>query len=148
MEKFEFGVGDDDRKKLVNFVDGLQAFIGKLIEDDEYFVGKFRDDYKLAWQELNPHFSVLKDAIKRADANMLLAQGLMGNQLALKLNAINHFAKEFKLYGTELIGGHKLLIKLFDAMDVLLNGIVVCSGSGASIAGFKDYLRLIVTDDS
>jgi hypothetical protein len=148
VEKFEFGVGDDDRKRLLHFIDSLQHFLGELIEGDDYFQAKFRNDYKKVWAELNPHFSALKDALQRADTNTLLSQGLLGSPLNFKLKVINHFTEEFLLYGIEITGGHKVLEKLLQTISRLLESMVATVGSGAAIQNFTDYIGLIIRDDN
>ncbi|MDT4330514.1 hypothetical protein ACQE3E_00990 [Methylomonas sp. MED-D] len=148
MEKLEFGVSDDDRKNLLHFVDTLQKLLGDLIGADQYFLPKFRDDYKRAWRELDPHFYALKDAIQRADTNTLLTHGLLGSPLHLKLKVINHFTEEFMLYGIELVGGHKILEKLLGAVNRLLATVVDTVGTGSPIHTFNELLISIIQDDS
>lgn len=148
MEKFEFGVGDDDRTRLVNFVDNLQKFLTKLIEGDEYFQAAFQQEYKKAWAELNPHFAALQDALHRTETNTLLAHGLLGSPLHFKLKVINHFTEEFLLYGVELGGGHKVLEKLLQALNQLLASVIAAVGSGAAIGCFADFIAAIIKDES
>ncbi|MDT4289305.1 hypothetical protein RO575_07030 [Methylomonas sp. MO1] len=148
MEKFVFGAGEDDRKRLLNFVDALQQFLEKVINNGEYFQPKFRDDYKKAWMELNPNFSALKDGLQRAETHTLLAQGLLGTQLNLKLAVINHFLGEFLLYGIEIIGGHKLLEKLLGVVGKLLANMATAVGTGLAIHSFVDFLVAMIKDDS
>lgn len=147
MEKIEFGIGDDDRQRLLNVIDAFQKFTGGLIGGESYFLPAFRDDYKQAWIELSPHVSALKDALQRTDTGALLAYGLLGNQLALKLKVINHYAKEFFLYGVQLSGGHKLLDKALYAIGLLLSSMVAVSGNGQAILSFKDFLQVGIKDD-
>jgi hypothetical protein len=147
VAKIEFGIGDDDRKRLLSFVDSLQLFLGGLVEQGDYFDPKFRDDYKIAWAELNPHFYALKDALQRVDTNTLLSQGLFGNPLGFKLKVINHFAEEFRLYGLEISGGHKLLDKLLQAINRLLSGLVLTAGAGMAIESFNSFMIAIIKDD-
>ncbi|AMK76656.1 MULTISPECIES: hypothetical protein [Methylomonas] len=147
MEKFVFGVGEDDRKRLLNFVDTLQRFLEQVVDNGEYFQPKFRDDYKKAWNELNPHFSALKDALQRADTHTLLAQGLLGTQLNLKLAVVNHFLNEFLLYGIEIIGGHKLLEKLLRIVSKLLANMASTVGTGLAIQSYTDFLVAMIKDD-
>ncbi len=148
MEKFVFGTGEDDRKRLLHFVDTLQAFLEKVLENGEYFQPKFRDDYKKSWAELNPHFSALKDALQRADTNTLLAHGLLGTQLNSKLKVVNHFAEEFLLYGIEIIGGHKLLEKFLQIASKLIGNMAATVGAGLAIQSFTDFLIGMIKDDS
>jgi hypothetical protein len=148
VEKVEFGVGEEDRKRLLNFIDTFQKFINNLIEEDSYFLAHFQVDYKPVWLELGPHFSALKDGLQRADTSVLLAYGLLGNQLGFKLKVVNYFAKEFFLYGIELIGGHKLLENLFASMGHMLEGMVAAAGTGQAIIGFKNSLQVIIKNDS
>lgn len=148
MEKFVFGVGEDDRKRLLHFVDTLQRFLDTVIENGEYFQPKFLDDYKRSWGELNSHFSALKDALQRADTHTLLAHGLMGTQLNLKLKAVNHFAEEFLIYGIEIIGGHKLLDKFIHISNKLIANMAATVGTGIAIQSFMDFLSGIIKEDS
>jgi len=147
VEKIEFGIGDDDRQRLLNVIDAFQKFTSGLIGGESYFLPAFRDDYKHVWMELGPHFSALKDALQRADTGVLLAHGLLGNQLALKLKVTNHYTKEFFLYGVELIGGHKLLDKALHAIGLLLSDMVAATGNGQAILSFKDFLQAGIKDD-
>ncbi|WP_445367311.1 hypothetical protein ACH5Y9_19940 [Methylomonas sp. BW4-1] len=148
MEKFVFGAGEDDRKRLLNFVDALQLFLEKVINNGEYFQPKFRDDYKKTWIELNPNFSALKDGLQRAETHTLLAQGLLGTQLNLKLAVINHFLGEFLLYGIEIIGGHKLLERLLGVVSKLLANMATAVGTGLAIQSFVDFLVAMIKEDS
>lgn len=147
MDKFEFGAGDDDRKRLLNFVDSLQKFLGKLVDEGDYFQSKFRDDYIKSWSELNPHFYALKDALQRVETNVLLANGLLGGPLHFKLKVVNHFAEEFLLYGIELVGGHKILKELLAAANKLLASLCATAGAGQAVLSFIDFLAAIVKDD-
>lgn len=148
MEKFVFGVDEDDRKRLLHFVDTLQLFLEKVIENGEYFQPKFRDDYKKAWAELNPHFSALKDALQRADTTTLLAHGLLGTQLNLKMKVVNHCAEEFLLYGIEIIGGHKLLEKFLQITDKFVANLACTVNSGLAIQSFTEFLIAMIKEDS
>ena len=148
MEKFEFGAGDDDRKRLLNFVDNLHQFLGKLVDEGDYFQAKFRDDYLKSWAELNPHFYALKDALQRTETNALLASGLLGGPLHFKLKVLNHFAEEFLLYGIELVGGHKILKELLAIANKLLASLCATAGAGQAILSFNEFLAAIIKDDS
>ena len=99
---------------------------------------------KGAWEEFGSDFDVERAnmLIKRAEADKLRSHGLYGKQLNLKLSVIESWQKRFLGRRTK-----KVLLRLFDAIDTLLDSLLSATGIDVALKEIKDVLRNSIDED-
>ena len=99
---------------------------------------------KGAWEEFRSDFDVERAnlLIKSAEAEKLQSHGLYGKQLYLKLFVIESWKERFIGRRTK-----KVLLRLFDAIDTLLDSLLGATGIDVALKEIKDTLRNSIDED-
>ena len=99
---------------------------------------------KSAWMEFRRDFSVRRafSLIELVKADELQSHGLYGKQLHLKLSVIDSWHNRFFAQRTK-----KVLLRLFDAIDTLLDSLLGATGIDVALKEIKDVLRNSIDED-
>ena len=135
---------------LQNFIIQTLLFLEHLVverfdmEERPLFLEEQSDLIKGAWEEFHSDFDVEKAnmLIKRAEADKFQSHGLYGKQLDLKLSVIDSWHNRFLTRRTK-----KVLLRLFDAIDTLLDSLLGATGIDVALKEIKDTLRNSIDED-
>ena len=178
MTELRFGIGDNDKDRLVNFVKEIESFINEIIEEDRgknlYFITELVEPMKAAWDMRERHFKEIYSCIENVNNNELTKHGLQGSELEFKLSVINHLWSKFitlkalpegktkkryapikPLYFKKYIGFipyilylRWLLKRLLESIDKLLTSLLDAIGASGAVSEFKDFLESSIDIDN
>ena len=147
---FYYQIGESEKrasddKLLLKFVEDTEGFLGRLTRHKKAFIPTLWRSLDNAWSDTSDHFIKLRREIienYRRNKEKLQNHGLIGSELYLKLNTVEH-------YFGELItsGGKKVLKKLFNAINNLLNSIIQAIGASGAVTEIKDAINLALDSD-
>jgi len=120
------------------------AYEGVDTEGRPLFIEALLPEIRQAWEEFRNDFDVEKaqELIKKTPGPVLQSHGLYGHQLSLKLLAIATWRERFLGKRTK-----KLLLKLLDAIDTLLDSLMQAAGIDKALKEIKDILRNSIDED-
>jgi len=139
-ERLEF----EAKERLTDFLKDTTALVRHLvyegIDDDHrpFFFEDLSDQIRTAWEEFEEDFNINDaiDQINDTDAEKFQASGLYGSQLDLKLSVIDKWKKRFSKKRIK-----KILLKLLDAIDTVLDSLIAATGMNEALKEIKDILR-------
>lgn len=140
----------ESKDLLQKFISEILVFLEQLAiegfdtEGRPLFLEEQLERIKGAWEEFRGDFDVKRAnvLIKRAEADKLQSHGLYGKQLNLKLSVIESWQKRFFGRRTK-----KVLLRLFDAIDTLLDSLLSATGIDKALKEIKDVLRNSIDED-
>ncbi len=132
------------KEQLQSFISETFSLFKQLVYDgfdldqEPFFLENHLEQIKAAWKEFHEDFDTknAKQKIMEASGRMLQIHGLYGKQLELKLSVINTWRERFN--GNR---AKKILIKLLDAIDTLLDSLIKATGIDEALKEIKDILR-------
>ena len=141
---------DEAKKYLGDFLGETLDFLKMLVhkgadaEDRPFFVEKLLPEIREAWEEFREEFNVenAQKLVNETPGSVLQSYGLYGSQLRLKLSAISSWRERFLGKRTK-----KLLLRLLDAIDTLLDSLIQAAGIDKAIKEIKDILRNSIDED-
>jgi hypothetical protein len=117
-----------------------------VLTNNELFEPELLSDMRAAWAEVEnaDHFANIQRRIRDVtDQTTWTDHGLNGQQLRFKLAVIRFFHQRYIA-----IGGRRLLKKLLDIIDDLLDSILEAIGAGGAISEIKDFIKDSVIEES
>lgn len=137
----------DAKEQLQQFLKETLSFLRNLAlgeyraQDKSLFVKELVRQIREAWEEFEEDFNVdrARELIHSAPRSALQSHALYGEQLKLKLSAIQYWKERF--FGN--ISG-KFLIRVLDAVDTLLDSLIKATNMDGAIKEIKDALRNLV----
>jgi len=141
---------NEAKKDLGHFLGETLGFLKMLTYEGEdaegrsLFVEKLLPEIRQAWEEFQDDFNV-EDAqrlVTKTPGPVLQSHGLYGRQLRLKLSAIASWRERFLGKKTK-----KLLLRLLDAIDTLLDSLMQAAGIDKALKEIKDILRNAIDED-
>ncbi|HEY1682890.1 MAG TPA: hypothetical protein VGF98_14685 [Candidatus Tumulicola sp.] len=141
---------EDPTSILVRFVQDIEQFIDDLIYGETLLKRKFvfrparlKQLFISAWDELTKS-GYIKDFIRvienKCTKEVQRDYGLEGEQLKLKMSLIHDRVQKFLDSGTAAA-----LVKALDAVDALLDSLVLAVGFGDALKELKQSFGLCVT---
>ena len=127
-----------------SFVLFVRDALNELATGNEYnnmFVANLRDHMRHAWEDAEPQFDALQNAIAQLDADTVTRHGLAGPQLDFKLATVAHWATRFSGGATT-----DVLRRLLDAINNLLHSLLDATGTGSALSELKDAIRDALDD--
>jgi|LGOV01.1.fsa_nt_gb hypothetical protein len=123
---------------------GLLVREGVDAERRPFFVETLLPEIRQAWEEFRNDFSLEKaqDLVKKTPGSVLQSHGLYGSQLKLKLSVIASWKGRFFKKRTK-----KLLLRLLDAIDTLLDSLMQAAGIDKALKEIKEILRNSIDED-
>ena len=120
------------------------AYEGVDAEGRSLFIEKLLPEIRQAWEEFQDDFNVeeAQGLVNETPGPALQSHGLYGNQLRLKLSAISTWRERFFGKGTK-----KLLLRLLDTTDTLLDSLMQAAGIDKALSEIKDILRNSIDED-
>jgi len=140
--------GRSPTDRLGQFLKGTSEVLDSLVRKGKdplgrsIFVPELLKPMQDAWSELGPAFSVATKAVTKVSAERLIEHGLDGKQLDFKLRVVDWISGQF-----HRLGGAKLLNRLLDAIENLLDSIIDVSGAGGAIREFKEGMKSSVQEE-
>ncbi len=133
-----------DRNRVIEFIRETYALIGELIAEEGNHRGHrvlpevLLPSFRAAWQKFNEQFPVdrAEATIRQTPDDRFFRAGLYGAQLSLKLSMIARCRSRYFS-----LGGARLLKKLLDAIDRLLDSLIAATGIDEALKELKDILR-------
>jgi hypothetical protein len=98
MKNYAYGIHQNEKIRLTEFINVTQAFLASLIiegKQNHVFGSLFRDALIKAWYDMPSHFEEIRVKLAIKDELALSFNGLTGGQLGLKLTIIDHFMLEY-----------------------------------------------------
>lgn len=134
----------EDRTVLVGFVRETHSLLGSLVATKKDPKGKvifprqLHKDISAAWKQFDSRFSLpaAEKKIFAAKDERIAAAGLYGAELALKLSIIDRLRRLFRLKG-----GVRILSRLFNAIDNVLESLIAATGLDEALKEIKDSLN-------
>jgi hypothetical protein len=125
----------------------MLAYEGVDAEGRPLFVEKLLPEIRKAWEEFQEDFNVknaqdAQELVNKIPGPVLQSHGLYGGQLRLKLSAISSWRERFLGKRTK-----KLLLRLLDAIDTLLDSLMQAAGIDKALKEIKDILRNSIDED-
>jgi len=141
---------DEAKKYLGDFLGETLDFLKMLVhegadaEDRAFFVEELLPEIREAWEEFREEFNVenAQELVNETPGSVLQSYGLYGGQLRLKLSAISSWRERFLGKRTK-----KLLLRLLDAIDTLLDSLMQAAGIDKALKEIKDILRNSIDED-
>jgi hypothetical protein len=135
---------EEAKKYLVDFLGETLDFLKMLVYEGEdaenrpLFIEDLLPEIREAWEEFREDLNVenAQKLINETPGSVLQSYGLYGSQLRLKLSAISSWRERFFGKRTK-----KLLLRLLDAIDTLLDSLMQAAGIDKAIKEIKDILR-------
>ena len=122
----------------------MLAYEGVDEKGQPLFIEELLPKIPKAWEEFRADFNVEKAErlVNETPGPVLQSHGLYGHQLTLKLSAIASWRKRFLGKKTK-----KLLLRLLDAIDTLLDSLMQAAGIDKALKEIKDILRNSIDED-
>jgi DUF1009 family protein len=140
----------DAKEKLQRFISETVGLLRSLVNEGydskgrRLFMLNVIEKMRPAWEEFEGDFDVQKanSLIQNVAAARLQSFGLYGKQLDLKLAVIAAWTQRFSQSRLK-----KILLKLLDAIDTLLDSLIAATGIDEALKEIKDILRDSIDDD-
>ncbi len=138
----------NDRQRLVQFLKAVHEILDRLVKTGKdptgkpLFVPELQELMDAAWTEVVPVFWDTEKAIQDASEERLGGHGLFGKQLDFKLRVVDWLSGRF-----QALGGAKLLKRLLQAIENLLDSIIDAAGTGGAIKEIKEAIKSSVMDE-
>ena len=134
-----------DREELERFVSGTVRLIGDVATQHTHlFPPKLHQDIAAAWSEFDQDFDrerALSLAREIPEERAIWA-GLYGAQLQLKLAVVRYWRSKWNRFSTG-----KVLKKLLDAIDTVLDSLIAATGLDEALKELKDILSNSIDDE-
>lgn len=136
----------DPKPALIAFVRGVQNFLDELVRNNTdpqerpLFIRVLLPLMRAAWEEGQPVFGRIVEAIATTDSERLVEHGLSGQQLRYKLETIRYFDSRYRAVGKSV------LRRLLGPIDTLLKSIIKAIGLGDAAEELKDYIEKSIDD--
>lgn len=133
--------GQDDPSKRSHFAGWVLGALNSLAEEEyrELFVDDLYDSMAAAWADAGAQFDWLPAAVAELRPDQVANHGLGGDQLSFKLATVRYWATRF--LEAPLALRSRLLRRLLDAIDTLLESLLDALGVGSSLKEMKDAIR-------
>jgi hypothetical protein len=98
MKNYAYGIHENEKIRLTEFVNVTQAFLASLIiggKQNHLFGSHFSDAVIKAWHDMPSHFEEIRAKLAIKDELALSFNGLTGGQLGLKLTMIDRLMLEY-----------------------------------------------------
>ncbi len=168
MAESRFGVGENDKDRILNFVNELEKFLEEIIRTDggnnSYFISDLYPSMLSAWEMQRNHFRKIKAKIGAVSIENLERHGLLGSELEFKFSGINYLWSDFSSFTTlsdeeverkllplfwpPMLIRHPrklylrwLLKTLLEAIDKVLPSILDAIGASGAVAEFKGFME-------
>lgn len=132
-----------DREDLITFLNDTYRFVQNIYEGNDpqskqIVPNDLREMLLSAWSEFEGDFNLdeAQNRIRSLSEERMIAFGLYGAQLRLKLTIIARLRSEWLDFG-----GDNILKKLIDAIDTLLDSLIAATGINEALKELKDILR-------
>jgi hypothetical protein len=138
------------KQSLKYFINETLSLIKNLVYDGidvdkrPFFIKDLSDQIRPAWKEFEEDFKIdhALDQIQKTKAESLQVSGLYGKQLNLKLSVFENWKKRFSEKPIK-----KILLRLLDAIDSILDSVIAATGMDQALKEIKDILRNSIDED-
>lgn len=132
---------NSDQDRLIEFVRWTSQALKDIVVLEsptgrDLFYSELRDPMLAAWSDVSGRFDGLVLAVEQLPDEVIQRHGLEGAQLEFKLGTVRTSSRLYSRYGTG-----RLLRRLLEAIDTLLDSILDATGFGSAISEFKDAVR-------
>ena len=134
-----------DRETFERFASGVVPFLRSLATEHIHrFPPELQEDIGAAWKEFEEDFDESRFVATARDipSDRAVWAGLYGAQLRLKLAVVSHWHHKWNSSFST-----KILKKLLDAIDTVLDSLIAATGLGEALKELKDILSNSVDDD-
>jgi hypothetical protein len=141
---FEFPDNLEPGRALSKFLFAVRRFLGQLVQSNEspryepLFDPDLLPDMRAAWKEVSQYVVVLEEAALSVSNTMIFTHGLYGPQWRFKLNVVRYC---HSLYVSR---GRRVLRKLLEAIDNLLESIEAALPGSTLVSEFKKALEIAI----
>lgn len=138
-------VTERDREELERFVSGTVDLLGSLATEHlDRFPAELRPDISAAWSEFQSDFhrNRAQETARNIRRDRAIWAGLYGAQLRLKLAVVSYWRRKWNLNFST-----KILKKLLDAIDTVLDSLIAATGLDEALKELKDILGNSIDDE-
>jgi hypothetical protein len=127
-----------EHEQLVEFLDSTLDLLEDVVQHPNNLIyAEFQAQLKRAWTEFSQEFDLneARALVRALSQSRLRSFGLIGEQLKLKLQVITKW--------TEIFGGKRgkaILKKLLDAIDTLLESLLLAAGLSEALKEIKEAI--------
>jgi len=138
------------KDRLKDFLTKSHGLIRQLVYEGvdkdgrSFFIDDVSGLIREAWKEFEEDFKIdhAVSLIQQTSAETLKTSGLYGRQLNLKLSVVDKWKKRFSEKRIK-----KILLKLLDAIDTVLDSLIAATGIDQALKEIKDILRNSIDED-